>query len=281
MPDVRFLNTILLGGSPADKLEAAQAAGFDSVELWRQDVDAFDARDASTGFDDKAAGLAGKLRALELGLVDYQVLLDFDGAPAEQQAAKRAEAVTMMDAAVKLGADTLLVPASTAADCDPDRVVDDLRWLADEAASRQLRIAYEAMAWSTFHAEVRSAWAVVRELKRPNVGLVIDAFHVFSIGGTVADLAGIPADRILLVQLSDLAQDLSGTTRQALIDIARHQRLLPGEGDFPLTSLREWARAIGYRGPVGLEVFNDRWKSRPPQDAAIAAMQALRAAWPD
>lgn len=268
----RFLNTILLGGSTEDKLAAAHAAGFDAIELWRQDVEAFDG---------DAAVLAERLQSIELGLVDYQVLLDFDGAPAAQQEARRAEALAMLDTAVQVGADTLLVPASTAADCDPDRVFGDLRWLADEAAQRKLRIAYEPMAWSSFHAEVRSAWAVLREVDRPNIGLVIDAFHVFSIGGTVADLAGIPADRIFLVQLSDLAQDLSGAHRGALIDIARHERLLPGEGNFPLDSLREWARGIGYTGPVGLEVFNDRWKSGPPAEAAQAAMQALRSAWPD
>jgi 4-hydroxyphenylpyruvate dioxygenase len=268
----RFLNTILLGGSTIDKLAAARAAGFDAVELWRQDLEAFDGGPAE---------LAARLRDTPLGLVDYQVLMDFDGAPAEQQADKRAEAIALLDTTAQLGADTLLVPASTAVDCDPDRIVDDLRWLADEAASRKLRIAYEPMAWSTVHVDSRTAWALLRELDRPNVGLVVDAFHLFSIGGTVADLAGIPADRVYLVQLSDLGQDLSGANRRTLIVTARHERLLPGEGQFPLDELREWARRIGYAGPVGVEVFNDAWNARPPVDAAMAAMQALKAVWPD
>jgi 4-hydroxyphenylpyruvate dioxygenase len=274
MPDAapRFLNTILLGGSTIDKLVAVQAAGFDAIELWRQDLEAVDGGPAD---------LAARLRDTSLGLVDYQVLMDFDGAPAEQQADKRAEAITLLDTAAQLGADTLLVPASTAVVCDPDRIVDDLRWLADEAVSRKLRIAYEPMAWSTVHVDLRTAWALLRELDRPNVGLVVDAFHLFSIGGTVSDLAGIPADRVYLVQLSDLDQDLSGANRRTLIVTARHERLLPGEGQFPLGELREWARRIGYAGPVGVEVFNDSWNARPPMEAARAAMQALKAVWPD
>ena len=37
---VFFLNTILLGGSSTEaKLSAAKDAGFDQVELWRQDVE--------------------------------------------------------------------------------------------------------------------------------------------------------------------------------------------------------------------------------------------------
>jgi len=33
-----FLNTVLLGGTAEAKLAAARAAGFEQVELWRQDV---------------------------------------------------------------------------------------------------------------------------------------------------------------------------------------------------------------------------------------------------
>lgn len=271
-PNARFLNTILLGGSTVDKLEAARSAGFDGIEVWRQDVEAFDGSPEE---------LAGQLQSSGLQAVDYQVLLDFDGAPLVQQAAKRAEALAMLDTAVTLGAGTLLVPASTAAECEPDRVVDDLRWLSDAALERNVRIAYEPMAWSTLHPDARSAWALLREVDRPNIGLVIDAFHLFSIGGTIADLGGIPADRVYLVQLSDLVEDLSCADRKTLIEAARHQRLLPGEGNFPLPALRDWARRIGYAGPVGLEVSNDRWKAQPTADAARAGMLALRAAWPD
>ena len=268
----RFLNTVLLGGTTVEKLDAARAAGFEAVEVWRQDLE---------GLDGTPADLAERLRDSRLGVVDFQVLMDFDGAPPDQQEATRAEAIAMLDTAVQLGTDTLLVPASTSIDCHPDRIVDDLRWLAGAAAERGLRIAYEPMAWSTVHVDVRSAWALVRELDRPNVGLVVDAFHLFSIGGTVADLAGIPADRVHLVQLSDFGEDLSSADRRTLIVTARHERLLPGEGQFPLADLRDWARRIGYAGPVGVEVFNDAWKARPPVDAAMAAMQALQSVWPD
>ena len=140
-----FINTILLGGGILDKVGAARAAGFDQIELWRQDVEAHGNHHDS---------LSSILRQHGLGLTDYQVLLDFDGAPASLRESKRTEAILMLETAVTVGATTLLVPACTNRECVADRIEDDLRWLAREAASRQLRIAYECMAWSNrkFHA---------------------------------------------------------------------------------------------------------------------------------
>ena len=63
-----FINTILLGGGTLDKVAAARAAGFDQIELWRQDVEAYgNHRDS----------LPSVLKQRGLGLTDYQVLLDF------------------------------------------------------------------------------------------------------------------------------------------------------------------------------------------------------------
>jgi 4-hydroxyphenylpyruvate dioxygenase len=69
------------------------------------------------------------------------VLLDFDGAPADRRDAKRREAQSMLDATLGVGADTLLAPASTDPNCDPSRVVENMRWLAREAGTRDLRVA--------------------------------------------------------------------------------------------------------------------------------------------
>ncbi|PLR33024.1 sugar phosphate isomerase/epimerase [Chimaeribacter californicus] len=260
-----FINTIILGGSPEEKLRAAHQAGFDQVELWRQDVEA-------VGGD--AAAIAAALEAEALTLTDYQVLLDFDGAPDGLRDAKRAEAQRMLDTAVRVGATTLLAPACTHPGCIAARVEEDLRWLAREAGRRGLRVAYEGMAWSTLINTTADAWNMVQQVNEPNLGLVIDAFHIFVRHRTLADLDGIPMDKIYLVQLSDLASD---PTPDTLIDTARHHRLLPGQGNYPISALLQRLQAGGYRGPLGLEVFNDDLRAQDPARTAREAMQALRA----
>ncbi|ADP12803.1 4-hydroxyphenylpyruvate dioxygenase [Erwinia sp. Ejp617] len=259
-----FINTILLGGSSEEKLRAAAAAGFQQVELWQQDV-----ATAAVG----AAGLANLCSRLALSLTDYQVLMDFDGAPDEMRNNKRNEALEMMSTAQRLGATTLLVPASTHPACCQQRTEEDLRWLVQQAARHHLRVAYEAMAWSRHINNIAAAWQLVKRINAPNLGLVVDAFHIFVLQRTLADLEGIPAGKIFLVQLSDLDTQPDA---QQLKKVARHDRLLPGEGHYPLRALLEHLQQIGYQGPIGLEVFSDRLHQADPVNTAKAAMAALR-----
>ncbi|MET0531487.1 MAG: sugar phosphate isomerase/epimerase family protein, partial [Microvirga sp.] len=258
-----FLNTVLLGGTPEVNLQAARAAGFDQVELWTTDV--HNAQGGATG----ARSLIGNLA---LGLTDYQVLLDFDGAPGDKRAAKRAEALTMLNTAVAVGASTLLAPASTDPDCDRARIGEDITWLVDEAVRRGLRIAYEGMAWSSINHSLESAFAVVRDLDPKSAGIVVDSYHLFVRGETPEALDGIPSDRIFLVQFSDVAGPVRPTDYK---NVARHDRLLPGEGKLPLRNLVKKLSNIDYRGPVGLEVFNDHLKSSSPEKVAARAYRSL------
>jgi 4-hydroxyphenylpyruvate dioxygenase len=259
-----FLNTILLGGSTDDKITAAKSAGFDQIELWHRDVE---------NFQGGAESLRHRLAVSDLGLTDYQVLLDFDGAPSAKRDAKRREALAILDAALRVGADTLLVPASTDKSCDPSRIVEDMRWLAREASARGLRVAHEGMAWSTINHSLPAVWDVVRQIGEPNLGVVIDTFHMFVRGRTTADLKSIPVDKIFLVQLSDLNHSVD---LEHMANVARHHRLLPGRGHFPIRPLLHCLRGDGYAGPIGVEVFNDELKAQDPQMVAREAMTSLR-----
>jgi len=264
MSNPLFLNTVLLGGDTVEKLTAAHAAGFDQVELWVRDVDNM------TG---GAAAVCERASALSLGFTDYQVLLDFDGAPGEKRASKRAEAIGMLDTAWELGIATLLVPASTDPECDPARVGEDLSWLVDRARERGQRIAYEGMAWSTLNPTLGAAWDAVRDLDPAHAGLVLDSYHLFVRGGDESAIDVIPVDRIFLVQFSDVAEDVPLDRAK---HVARHERLLPGYGILPLVSFARRLIGRGYTGPMGLEVFNDRMKEENPATVASEAMQALR-----
>lgn len=265
-----FINTILLGGTPTQKIAAARAAGFEQIEILTDDVDAYDGSPEVLG---------RWLQEMGIGLTDYQVLREFDGAPENLRAKKRAEALSMLDTAAKMGADTVLTTASTDPACIAANIDDDLRWLAGEAAMRHLRIAYEGLAWSTINFTLAAAWNCVQRLNISNLGLVVDPFHLFLRGGSASDLDNIPMNRIYLVQLSDSNLDHCDDL-QLVINTARHHRLLPGQGWFPIDTVLERFKAGGYAGPVGIEVFNDEMRARDPQVTAREAMLALNRVWP-
>ena len=265
-----FINTILLGGTPAQKIAAARGAGFEQIEILTHDVD---------GFDGGPENLSRCLHELGLGLTDYQVLRDFDGAPDDVRDKKRKEALTMLEVASRIGAETVLVTASSDPACVAANIDDDLRWLAGEAAKRHLRIAYEGLAWSAINFTLPEAWNCVERLNLPNLGLVVDPFHLFVRGGNAKDLDNIPMDRIFILQLCDSNLDRCDDL-QLVIDTARHHRLLPGQGWFPIDSMLERFKSGGYAGPVGIEVFNDAMRDRDPKVTAQEAMSALKRVWP-
>lgn len=255
----RFLNTVLLGGTFTEKLEAIARAGFNGVEVWQQDA------------EKAVAETRQQLDALSLTRTDYQVLLDFDGAVSEKHQEKRQEALTMMTTARALGSSMILVAANTAA-CDPQKIVADMKWLCRHAQALDLRVAYEAMSWSTEIDQCNKAWQIIQQVDADNLGLVVDAFHIFALRRTLQDLIDIPREKIFLVQLSDIAMPLDS---DAVKQIARHQRQLPGEGDFPLTALIAYLDKQGYSGPIGLEVFNDQAAEQDCEWVAQRAKEAL------
>jgi len=265
-----FLNLIVMGGTTTQKLTAAKAAGFDEVEIWTEDVESFDG---------DASALGRYAKNLELGFTDCMVLRDFAGAPAALRAAKRTAAIDMLERAVALGTDAIQSPATTLADCDPTTVDDDLRWLAAEAATRGIRVCYEPIAWSILDYTLPAAWERIQRIGASNLGIVVDLFHICSRNRPVSDLDGIDVDRIFQVQLCDLAVDVSPSDMPHLIDTARHRRVLPGEGKFPLHPYIQRLQRDGYQGPVGVEVFSDVLKAQDPQAVAHAAMASLKQVW--
>ena len=264
-----FINTILLGGSPAQKFTAARGAGFEQIEILTHDVE---------GYEGSPEDMRRGLQELGLGLTDYQVLRDFDGAPDSLREKKHTEALSMLDVASRIGADTVLVTASSDPACIAANIDDDLRWLAGEASARRLRIAYEGLAWSKINFTLGAAWTCVQHLNIPNLGLVVDPFHLFVRGGTAKDLDNIPMDRIFILQLCD--SDLHHCNDlQLVIDTARHRRLLPGQGWFPIETVLQRFKSGDYAGPVGIEVFNDAMRDRDPRVTAQEAMSALKRIW--
>ena len=262
-----FLNLVLLSGEPEEKLQAARNAGFDQVEIWREDVEA-------------CHGGAARLAQQGIGFTNLQVLRDFTGAPGDLRRQKRDELRQFIEMAQALGCDTIQAPATTREDCIAQHIDEDLRWLASEAARFDMRIMYEPMAWCSVDNTLPKAWERLQRLDQPNIGLVVDLFHICALGGDASHLDTIPAERIYEVQLCDMAVQPSPQDKEAIMTLAKHQRQLPGAGIIDINSFVDKLKSAGYQGPVGIEVFNDDLKRQPPREAAQQAYAALRRFWP-
>ncbi|MCE0763656.1 TIM barrel protein [Pseudonocardia kujensis] len=257
--------TVCLSGALEDKLPAAAAAGFDGVEIFEPDLVASPMPPGEV-----------RLRCADLGLsIDlYQPFRDLDSVDPERFAASLRRAEHKFGVMEALGTDTVLVCSSVAPDAvaDVDLLAEQLHALAERAAARGLRIAYEALAWGRHVNTYDRSWEAVRRADHPALGLCLDSFHILSRGSDPAAIADIPGAKLFILQLADaphLAMDV--------LQWSRHHRLFPGQGAFDLPAFLEPVLRAGYAGPLSLEVFNDVFRQADPARAAVDAHRSLLA----
>ncbi|MEH1127104.1 TIM barrel protein [Micromonospora sp. CPCC 206061] len=257
--------TVCLSGTLEDKLSAAAAARFQSIELFDSDL-------IGSSWSPRRVRQECARRGLSIDL--YQPFRDFEAVPPDVFAANLRRAERTFDVLEELGAGTLLVCSSVSADAvdDDDLAAEQLHALASRAEERGLRIAYEALAWGRFVKTYAHAWRIVRRAGHPALGLCLDSFHVLSRGDDAAGIRVVPGAKVFHVQLAD-APRLS----MDVVEWSRHHRLFPGLGSFDLTTFLGHVLSTGYDGPLSLEVFNDVYRQADPRYAAIDGMRSLLA----
>jgi sugar phosphate isomerase/epimerase len=105
------------------------------------------------------------------------------------------------------------------------------------------------------------------DMGQPNIGLLVDSFHWFTAGHTAAELAAVPADRIVHVHLNDAPDK----PRDEQMDM---ERLLPGEGIIDLQGFLGALKKVGYPDYMGIETFSQTLPKLPPEEAARKAKVA-------
>lgn len=263
MPNSLSIATVCLSGTLDDKLAAVAAAGFDGVEIFENDL-------IASPWSPKQI----RERCADLGLsIDlYQPFRDFEAVPPDVLANNLRRAERKFDVMAELNVDTVLVCSSVSPDAvdDDDLAAEQLHLLADRAADRGMRIAYEALAWGRFVNTYDHSWRIVRRAAHPALGLCLDSFHVLSRGSDPAGIRVIPGDKLFFLQLADAPR-----LRMDVLQWSRHHRLFPGQGAFDLAGFVRLVLATGYSGPLSLEVFNDVFRQSDPNHTAVDAMRSL------
>jgi 4-hydroxyphenylpyruvate dioxygenase len=259
----RSIATVCVSGTLRTKLEAIAAARFDGVEIFENDL---------IYYNGTPAELRAMAADLGLGIDLYQPFRDFEGvAPALfKRNLDRAE--HKFDVMQALGAPMMLACSNVGApsEGDDELAAEQLYELAERAARRNLLVGYEALAWGRKVNRYEHAWKIVKRVNHPHLGLILDSFHMLSLGDDPAGIAAIPGEKIFFVQVADaprMAMDV--------LQWSRHYRCFPGQGQFDLANFMVHTLAAGYTGPVSLEVFNDLFREAPNRRTSIDAMQSL------
>ncbi len=259
--------TVTYGGDFRSKIKAMSAAGFRETEVWMSDL--FEHPEGP----DVAIKVMADHGVMPIAL---QALRNFEGCPQEQMPLKHRFAVTYLDVCAALQIPVLVLASHTGADAlgGTQRLIDDLGVLGDLARERGIKIAYEPVAWARHTSTLASAIPLLSSLRHPAIGLQLDSFHVSMEQGGIAQLSKLGQDvPVFLVEVSDHA----ATQGLSSIDISRAYRLLPGEGNSDVGQFGEGVRALGYCGPIVIEIFNAYYKTLDPLAMAGRAFSAIAA----
>ena len=259
----RSIATVSISGTLKAKLEAIAAAGFDGIEVFENDLIYFNGPPSDV-----------RSMAADLGLsIDlYQPFRDFEGVPDAMFRRNLDRAERKFDVMQALGAPMMLACSnvSPSALADDERTAAQFHELAERAAERNLMVGYEALAWGRQVRHYAHAWEIVRRANHPHLGLIVDSFHILSLGDDPAGIADIPGEKIFFVQLADAPRLVMD-----VLQWSRHYRCFPGQGQLDVANFLEQVLVAGYTGPISLEVFNDLFREAPNRSTAADAMQSL------
>jgi 4-hydroxyphenylpyruvate dioxygenase len=256
-------NTGNMSGSITDKLTAIEQAGFGATTMWPADFFSF--------FEDADANLAIALGS-SLRKPCYMMVRDLEGSPDNVKTRKLELAGQMMDQMALFGADTLVQCSNINTDVNRDwtLAVEDLRRLGELARSKGVRIAFEPMSQGAWINTYVLGWQLVKDVDHPNVGLVLDASHIFLAESPLDYIEKIPGDRIFLCEVSDFP--VAQLDRREML---RNYRLFPGEGTRPVRAFIERVLATGYAGDISAEVFSARYRAADPAFVAKRGFESL------
>ena len=271
MPDAKQLTmlykhsiaTVSLSGTLSQKMNAIARAGYDGVELFENDLLVSDLTPAELG-----------RMATDLGLeiVALQPFRDYEAMPTAQKLKNLERAEHKFDLMEALGTRTLFVCSNVSplAINNIDRAAGDLADLANRAALRGFSVGYEALSWGHWVADYRQAAEIVRRANRPNLGHILDSFHIGVIGSDMSEIRAIPGDTITIVQLADAPKYDMGT-----MHLSRHYRCFPGQGSLPVVAFMEAVAATGYKGYISHEIFSDEFRASMLNPTALDGKRSL------
>ena len=115
---------------------------------------------------------------------------------------------------------------------------------------------------------LQTAVETMRRVDRPNVGLVLDSFHMHISDSRFADISQLKDEQVFLVHVNDSEQG----DKRALTDA---NRLYPGEGEIDLKAFASVLSGIGYDSYLSLELLRPAYWQQNPVEVAAKGRDSL------
>lgn len=253
-------------------LQAAKAAGFDYLEIWAAKLRAFLKTNSTAALKDlfDEAGL----EPLSINSIEHVTFRDAQAYDSIKQQCEELSAI-----AADVGCPCIVVVPGRLPQGGASRenvVAESVRVLTelcDIAAAYDVALAFEFLGQTDCSVQTLDLAAeIVREVKRDDLGVVIDSFHFYAGNSTLEMIESLQPELIRIFHIND-AEDLPRT------ELQDSHRLLPGLGILPLKQMLASFRKIGYDKVASVEIFRPEYWERDPfalaRDARAATERVL------
>ncbi len=260
------LNTSTIKPTPLlEKIRVAGAAGYQAIEPWNDEITAY--LNAGGRYSELRSALADAA----LRVVSVIALGGWATAEGNAYSAVLDECRRRMDQAAELGS-PYIVASPPQAVVALDHAAQRFGELMRLGRGMGVEPSMEFLGFVDGINNVASAWAIASGCGEPGGTVVADVFHMIRGGGSVDDLLLLDGDRIACFHMNDLPAEPAPTTQTDA------DRVMVGDGIADLPRAIANLRAIGYRGPLSLELFNPSlWQADPRKivEIGLSRMKSL------
>ena len=162
---------------------------------------------------------------LGLEIMAWQPFRDYEALPHALKIKNLDRAERKFDLMEAVGTNILFICSNTSPLTinNIDKAAEDLFDIAERAAQRGFHIGYEALSWGRHVSTYNQSVEIVRRANHPNLGNLLDNFHISVVGSSFEEIYNIPKEKILAVQVADAPRFDMGA-----LHLGRHYRCFPG-----------------------------------------------------
>jgi sugar phosphate isomerase/epimerase len=249
----------------ADRVREAARAGFKGIGLWHSDLEkilkTYTHKEMKAILDDHGM------------FVELEFLTDFMHRD-ERRVWSDQMRKLLLDAAEALDAPHIKAGDFSGAPCPMPQMIEEFAQLCKEADERGAKVLYEFIPFSVIDS-LEKARQLCEGAGAKNGGVIVDIWHVVSIGITNEQLATFPPEYILGVELNDGPLKMPADWRDETIN---HRRLV-GEGEFDIPGFLKTIDQLGFKGPFGVEVLSAKLRELPLRECCETVYKTTMSAF--
>jgi 2-keto-myo-inositol isomerase len=263
------LNTSTIRGNKLDivgVVNAAAKAGFQALEPWIQELDAYTA--AGGVLKDLGKRIADAGMTVE-GAIAFNSFLDDDAA---RRGASMERLKVDMDKVAQIGGKRIAAPPgnSRAAAVSLDNAATYYREALEMGEKAGVQPLLELWGTHPVLGPLSHGIYVTVAAGRADASLLLDVFHMYKSGTSFPALKQINGASLHLMHLNDYPQAADAST------LNDGSRIYPGDGVAPLRQILRDLRDSGFRGYLSLELFNKEYWARSAEENLTTAMEKIR-----